>query len=259
LNALAVTTFYLNAPDFNRVENLKLRCVNFGELVKSGVRDLPFEGIFEFHTHYTVEPGTLDVLLRQYQSLVSQPRFGEIHRIATLFRVARENRDEFIRFDFLWKSFNAFYDLVCDEQGQDPDSISQTKKISQWVDKIISCGQATNLMSTLGKPLPKEAMNLILILSSDKSKTIVEAFIKRNLTTNRGKNCSASLNDAMIKKDDINALKFLLECLYVVRCKVMHGDIYAEEERNFAYLCSCVLEDVLGQGLNEYLSPIVTK
>lgn len=256
-NALTITTYRMNATDLSPVQNFDIRCTNIRALREAG-QQIPTEFRLNYNVTRNFRPSYLTTILQQYESIMTNSVFPVIDRIIQMFRFARETLDYFVKFDFMWKAFNAFYDYVYEERtGQNPElaHVPQRQRFRRFVDEVIEAGQATNLVNASSRPIFE--LNPAL-LERLRRNSIIDLLINRQLIAGvRRIHYSQNLRNTQTAGNDTETLKAMLDCLYVIRCQIAHGDLYSQDDQDFVYDCSMLLGQVLCFGLNNYLRPIV--
>jgi hypothetical protein len=224
---------------------------NWIELHQAG-KFVPSKGTHTFHNTGKWTQHFAEIELDWAERLGKGHNSDVLFRIMRLLRLSIWESDEYDRFSMVWKSFNAFYNHVYGSRKH-----SELARIHFFADKLL----ATNskwlkaVVEEYWTPFPKPTplgnyLTWVLVMVRG-SQNVLDDLSKQNLTM-KGINYSKRVLEAIKTSSLQEALQSALSCIYVERCRVEHGEIYSEEERDLLYICATILQRIIAVGLNEY-------
>ncbi len=185
------------------------------------------------------------------EELAKVPDSPVLFRILRLLRLSVWDSDEYERFSKAWRSFNALYNHI--RRSRKGSEISRIEFFadkllatdSKWLKGIIE----SYCSSPPGRPIQDY---LTFILATRNSENLLQDLAKQNFVDENGVDHSARLSKWIGARDIGKALKSALSCTYVERNRVLHGEVYSDEERDLLYICSAFLQRIISVALNEF-------
>jgi hypothetical protein len=247
---LALTGWDVREP----VEDFELQIENRRELQKAGLNP-PAKGEFQMRNTSTLTQEFVTSNWSTFSKLSAHKDSEVIFRTLRLLRHSMVEDDEYDRFSKVWRSFNALYNHLAGTR-----STPEADRIGNFVSSLCSVGMRPkgwleSVVVECWTPLPKSTPLkhfLTLTLGLNNWSSVMDCLIKQTFHDNHGNNLSQSLAAAVAAKDVAKALESSLLCLYVERCKVEHGEIISEGERNLLYVCASYLQRIVAIALNEF-------